>query len=101
MISKELFISIIDSIRLQVQKDKHAASILSEVFKSDVNPIDNSLLLRSLIEVLRFHFPQGNDYCEFDHYCFFQDFGRYEKDNEVFEETASQFFDRLVTEKRS
>ncbi|MCP1996678.1 hypothetical protein [Flavobacterium sp. HSC-61S13] len=101
MISKGLFISIIESIRLQVQKDKHTASILSEVFKSEVNPIDNSLLIRSLIEVLRFHFPQGDDDCEFDHYCFFQNFGRFVNGDEVIVETASQFFDRLVAEIRS
>lgn len=92
---KDLFISVIESIREQQAKDIIFANGLSDLLQVDVNPYNNSLLIKTLLDVLRFHFPPVEDFCEIDHYCFFQNFGRVETEDSVLIETPLQLYERL------
>lgn len=93
--NKDLFVSVVDSIRLQFYKDRDYSVRLKELFGVDVNPYDNSLLLDSLRSLVVFHFDKPGVLEEFDHYCYFQNFGRVENGEEVLIESSSALYDRL------
>lgn len=95
-ISKELFISTIDSLRTQISGDKLNSELIEQIFPgSKVNAYDNSPTIKALILLLQVWFPRDaeNGFCEIEHYCFELDFGRWNK-NEVV--TAENLWDQLI-----
>jgi hypothetical protein len=75
----EVFASIIESIRLQMQKDIECAEKISETFGIDVCYVpayDNSLLIKSLIAILHLQFPKDGSFSEIEHYMFELNFGK-------------------------
>lgn len=94
IISREIFVSAIDSIRDQMANDKINSSVLSEIFPgSELATYNNALLIRGILDLLRFWFPRDEDgFCELEYYCFDSNFGKFE---DGFEST-SDFYLRLL-----
>lgn len=99
MITKEQFVLLIEAMQIQQVKDINYANQLSDVFNTECSTYDNSVLYSSIINLLRSWFPKKDDHCEIEFYCFWQNFGRVETDDEVKIETAEEFYDRLLIEK--
>jgi len=75
--TKALFISSIEAIRIQMANDKSYSYALGELLKSDVQLYDNSKLIKSIIELLHLSFPRDEDgFSEIEFYCFESDFGK-------------------------
>ena len=82
MITKELFVEVIESLRLQINKDG------GKLFKSH-------LLIHSIIEMLHVFFPKDeNGFSDIEHYCFFCNFGKEGFESELF--TAEELYDKLT-----
>lgn len=91
-LTKELFISTIESLQEQVCKDIAASNAISQVFDTDA-VYDNSLLVKALIKLLQVYFPKDeNGFCEIEHYCFDMNFGKIQ-DQELI--TAEDLWDRI------
>ena len=75
MIAKELFIESVNALRDQHDKEVARAKTLSEIYGSDIDPVDNSLLTNIILENLRSHFPVQEE-CDIAYFCYEQDFGR-------------------------
>lgn len=95
MISKKLFVSILEDMRQQILADQKNSSLVAEAFgASDFYLYDNSLLFKAIISLLRIDFPKDETgFCEIDHYCFTLNFGK--MSNEENFESLEQFYDRL------
>ena len=96
MINKEDFCKVIESLRVQVVKDKEKSFILNDLFKTDtVFNWDNDELFKSILFLLHQYFPRDkNGFCEIEHYCFFIEFGKYEN-KELF--SSEDLYDKLIT----
>lgn len=94
-ITKEVFISTIDSLQAQVSRDIAASNAISQVFDTDA-VYDNSLLVKAVIKLLQIHFPKDeNGFCEIEHYCFDMNFGKIQGEELV---TAEDLWCRLNME---
>lgn len=92
-ITKEIFISTIDSLQAQVSRDINASNAISQVFDTDA-VYDNSLLVKAVIKLLQIHFPKDDKgFCEIEHYCFDMNFGKIQGEELV---TAEDLWDRLT-----
>jgi len=79
--TKALFISSIEAIRIQMANDKSYSYALGELLKSDVQLYDNSKLIKSIIELLHLSFPRDEDgFSHIEHYIFDCGFGRISED---------------------
>ncbi len=97
--TKEIFASVIESIREQFEKDKDFSYGMSCFLQCEVPVYDTSVLLKSLKLLLSLSFKNTDEVIsEIDHYCFFQNFGRVETNDEVVIETPEAFYDRLMLE---
>lgn len=79
ILTLEVFTSVIESIRLQIEKDKDASFNLEKALKLDEGTVclyDNELLIKSLIKLLQVHFPKKGDHCDIEHYMFDMNFGK-------------------------
>lgn len=75
--TKQVFITAIEAIRIQIANDKAYSYALGELLKSDVQLYDNSKLIKSIIELLHMSFPRDEDgFSEIEFYCFESDFGK-------------------------
>lgn len=92
MIPKPLFVASIESIRLQLVKNKKDSELLQEAFNSNANFMhDDSLIIKGIIELLHYWFPRDlNKFSEIEHFCFFTDFGK------LVNESIEDFYDRLI-----
>lgn len=91
-LTKEIFISTIDSLQAQVSRDIDASNAISQVFDTDA-VYDNSLLVKAVIKLLQVHFPKDDKgFCEIEHYCFDMNFGKIQGEELV---TAEDLWDRL------
>lgn len=91
----EVFSSIIESIRLQLHKDREHAENLSAALNIESAHVplhDNSLLIKSLISLLQLQFPKKDSFCEIEHYMFDMNFGKI-GDQELV--TLEDLWDRL------
>ena len=79
LVTKELFIKTIETIRLQLEKDKENSQAISKAFNiSDdvVFTYDNSPLIKMLVMLLQISFPKKGDHCEIEHFMFDMNFGK-------------------------
>lgn len=98
MITLEIFTSVIESIRLQLQKDKEHAESIAKTFGIDecyVYSYDNSLLIKNLVGLLQLRFPKKDGFCEIEHYMYDLNFGKV-GDNELI--SIESFWDYLTKE---
>ena len=96
MISKEQFVNLIEALENQHRIDVAYANSLSTVLNSECNIYDNSVLSNSIIDLLRDYFPKQDGFCEIEHYCYYQNFGRVETEEAVIVETAAELYNRLI-----
>ena len=74
-IKKETFIAVLGNLQKQHDKEVERAKILSDIYGSDINPNDNSLLVESIFLIFKDVF--NNDQIEtIQFFCFDQNFGR-------------------------
>lgn len=94
MITREIFVGAIDSIREQMTTDKLNSVVLSDMFPgSELATYNNSLLIRGILDLLRLWFPRDSDgFCELEFYCFDTDFGKFDDGTE----TTEDFYLRLL-----
>lgn len=93
---KKVFISTIESIRLQLQKDKEYADSIAKTFNiDDVPTYDNSLLIKSLVSLLQIRFPKKGEFCEIEHYMYDLNFGKIGDDELI---TIDNLWDQLNRE---
>lgn len=72
---KTLFISMVEALRDQNDKDLERAKLLSDIYGRDIDPTDNSLLTSAIFQVLKEAFgDEGLD--DIQHFCFELDYGR-------------------------
>jgi len=91
MISKPDFIQAISAIELQLHEDKTNAEIVAEVFgASEFNLYNNEKLINTIVNLLRYHFPKVDGFCEIEHFCHFTNFGK------LNDESVGDFYDRLI-----
>ena len=78
MINKELFIETINIIQSQYEIDRKNSEKLSEVFKSFVDPYDNSLLTNQLLKIFNDIFNiKPNEYgTDIEYFIWELDFGK-------------------------
>lgn len=94
VISKELFVELIEALRFQDIHDNKTSELLSEAFGTNNIPLhDNSILTKVILKVLQVDFPPINDFCEIIHYCYYMNFGKFEED-EYF--SPEQLYDNLI-----
>ncbi|WP_413512204.1 hypothetical protein [Myroides odoratus] len=97
--NKDLFVLVIESIKEQTTRDYEISNGLTQLYGTTVPVYDNSFLLKAIKDIMLFHFNgQKEVLSEIDHYCFFCNFGRIEKEDDVLIETASELYDRLALE---
>lgn len=79
IIDKKIFCSVIESIQLQMLKDREIGSFFVVNKSSERNATciyDNRELIKSLVKLLQIWFPKDNDgFCEIEHYLFHLEFG--------------------------
>lgn len=75
-LSKDDFISAIESLQLQASKDIDHSNAINKVFSTDAY-YDNSVVVLAVIKLLQVFFPKDeNGFCEIEHYCFDLNFGK-------------------------
>lgn len=76
--SREEFVSALDSIRRQSDKDKMFSVKASKLFDTDIPCYNNSILLNLSLKLLRRGFSLNIevDQCDIERFCWEMDFGR-------------------------
>ena len=96
LLPKEIFVSVIESLREQSCRDIEASIAMNKVFATDAL-YDNSLLIKSTIKLLQLFFPKAeNGFCEIEHYCFEMNFGKIQGQELI---TTEDLWDRLNTDR--
>lgn len=91
MIGKELFVKVIDDMRVQYYSDVKNGDLLKEAFQLNEYPVfDNSRLYKNIINLLSVDF----DAEELNHYCFELGFGKHSESGEA--ETSEMLYERLT-----
>jgi len=94
MISKKLFVSILEDMRQQLLADEKNSSLVAEAFgASDFYLYDNSLLFKAIISLLAISFDKE----ELEHYIFQLNFGKSSSEEDF--ESLEQLYDRLTKSK--
>lgn len=98
ILSKEVFMSAIESVREQMYQDNKHAVAVAEIFNTDgINVYDNSRLIKTAVSLLQVYFPRDKDgFCEIEHYCFDMNFGKIGNDVLI---TPEDLWDRLSNKK--
>lgn len=78
MISKTLFTTVIGNLQAQFDKDRERANVLSEIYGSDIDPVDNSRLTESIFQLLKTRFNK-EAMEDIKIFCYEQNFGRQTK----------------------
>ena len=95
MISKEIFIEVIENMRQQMYLDKKHGESIAEIFgvKSQCSYNDN-LLVRSILELLQIYFPKLDGFCRIEFFIDCLEFGRTTENSD--EVTAGELYDTLI-----
>jgi len=94
MITKQTFISAIDSIQRQTSKDMIFAVEMGRILNnSDVNPYDTTDLTKTIISLLQVHFPRIDGHCEIEFYVYDCNCGKIGEDELI---TPENLWERLV-----
>lgn len=107
--TKELFVSTINSLREQMEYDLNYGFVLAEALRVEINFVyDNSILIKSIIRLLQIHFKPIDGFCEIEHYCFSCNFGKFAETDymspeqlyEQLNKAKSDEFSRIYKEER-
>jgi len=94
MITKDLFVELINSLREQHFIDYKNGLDLSNIFNSVAIFYDNSILVNAIFSVFK-NFLSNDMISEIQSYCYEQNFGRIETEDSVTIETPEELFERL------
>lgn len=104
MIERSVFVSVLDGLRDQYERDRRNSELISKMFSCHGSLYDNGILVASVIRLLQQWFPKdGDGFCEIEHWIFERNFGKvilHDMENggyEVERETAEEFYDRLIS----
>lgn len=78
LITKDLFVEVVESVRIQLVQDAEYSNNLADVLKlgEDGVPVyNNALLIKSLLKLLQVYFPKQDGFCAIEHYMFEINFG--------------------------
>jgi hypothetical protein len=92
MIPKELFVKTMDSLIVQIQKDKINNDLIKEAFGEFAITHDSSLIIKSVIDLLVIYFDRE----EIEHYVFFTNFGKVNPESDCL--SAADFYDKLINQ---
>jgi hypothetical protein len=90
MIPKETFVNVMNSLMVQMSKDRQTESLLKEAYGEFNLTADNSLLFSSIIDLLAIDFDKE----ELVHYIFNCNFGKLNSESEHL--TPDEFYDKLI-----
>lgn len=99
MISKSLFCSVIESLIIQILKDREIGSyflINSGATLQGTCTYDNSLLYKSCVKLLQEYFPKDEEgFCAIEHFIFECEFGKPLKEGGE-TESVEDLYKRLI-----
>jgi|SRR6478736_4711131 len=97
MLDKTTFCEVIELLRQQILFDNESAENMKDMFGVVQKcRYKNDLVIKSLMKLLHFHFPQEEEgFCRIEHYCFIIEFGKDE--NEFI--TPEELYDSLINKK--
>jgi hypothetical protein len=96
-ITKEVFIDAMNALRSQYYIDYENSQILESIFPcSDISGYDNSILIGTIIRLLRIHFPVVDGVCPLENFCYDGNFNEGEKDETLF---ADALWNELTKQK--
>lgn len=99
MISKKLFCEIIESLIIQILKDREIGSyflINSGAILQGTCTYDNSGVIKSCVKLLQEYFPKDKDgWCEIEHYLYECEFGKPLKES-METESVEDLYKRLI-----
>jgi hypothetical protein len=90
MIPKEIFVNVMNSLMVQMHRDRQTEDLLKEAYGEFHLTPDNSLLISSIIELLAINFNKD----EIVHYIFNCNFGKLNSESEHL--TPNEFYDQLI-----
>lgn len=95
-ITKEIFCSSIEALRLQNHQDKKFTQLIDEAFGSEIGLLyNNQILIDAIIDVLATEFDRE----ELIHYCYVLNFGKLSSEEDF--ESTEELYDRLLKEKQN
>jgi hypothetical protein len=90
MIPKDIFVNVMNSLMVQMSKDRQTEELLTEMYgKYHLIP-DNSLLITSVIDLLSLYFDQE----ELIFYIFESNFGKENSESNLL--SPEEFYDKLI-----
>ena len=92
MIPKELFVKTMDSLMVQIQKDKINNDLIKEAFGEFAITHDSSLIIKSVIDLLAIYFDRE----ELEYYVFFTNFGKISSESDCL--SADDFYNKLTNQ---
>jgi hypothetical protein len=96
-ITKKVFLDAMNALKTQYYKDYSVAQILESIFpQSDISGYDNSILVGTIIQLLRVHFPVVNGDCPLENFCYDCNFEEGETGDDEF---AEALWDSLTNNK--
>lgn len=99
MINKSLFCSVLESIILQILKDREIGSyflINSGATLQGTCTYDNTGVIKSCVKLLQEYFPKDEEgFCEIEHYLYESEFGKSLKESKEIE-TIEDLYKRLI-----
>jgi hypothetical protein len=90
MIQKDIFVNVMNSLMVQMHKDRQTEALLKEAYGEFHLCPDNSLLISSIIDLLAIDFDKD----ELVHYIFNCNFGKLNSESEHL--TPDGFYDQLI-----
>lgn len=84
-ITKKVFTDTMIALRNQYNIDYENVQMLETIFPhSDISGYDNSILIGTIIQLLRVHFPVVNGFCALENFCYDGNFANGAADETVF-----------------
>jgi hypothetical protein len=90
MISKEIFVNVINSLMVQINKDQQTEELLKEAYGEFHLMPDNKSLVTTIIDLLAIYFDKD----ELEHYIFYCNFGKLSFESEYL--TPEEFYNQLI-----
>lgn len=95
-ITKEIFCSSIEALRLQNHQDKKFTALIDEAFGAEIGLLyNNEILINFIIDVVLKDFDRES----LIYYCYFLNFGKLSSEEDF--ESTEELYERLVKEKQN
>ena len=94
MIPKETFVNVMNSLMVQMSKDRQTEEILTETYSKYDLFLENKLLITSVIDLLSLHFDQE----ELIFYIFESNFGKESLESKLL--SPEEFYEKISKNKK-